>query len=151
MKKVHRSTPSFSHGHHLHRHQQNSSSSTSSHAAEPTFSHSYDQLHPRNPYYRNPPNFFDLARLYPDSISKFVAIKDYFQKKAYLDFKNPLALKALTQTLLLHDFHLNVELPDNHLCPPLPNRINYLCWLSELIENVSSICVYSDASLGHER
>jgi 23S rRNA A1618 N6-methylase RlmF len=36
--------------------------------------------------------------------------------------------------LLLHNFHLQIDLPTNHLCPPVPNRLNYLCWLSELFE-----------------
>ena len=44
----------------------------------------------------------------------------------------------LTKVLLLHDFGLNINLPPNRLCPPIPNRINYLCWLSELLEfNIS--------------
>jgi 23S rRNA A1618 N6-methylase RlmF len=36
--------------------------------------------------------------------------------------------------LLLHNFRLEVDLPNDRLCPPVPNRLNYLCWLSELFE-----------------
>jgi 23S rRNA A1618 N6-methylase RlmF len=36
--------------------------------------------------------------------------------------------------LLLHNFRLQIDLSNNHLCPPVPNRLNYLCWLSELFE-----------------
>jgi 23S rRNA A1618 N6-methylase RlmF len=50
--------------------------------------------------------------------------------------QSPLILisRALTQVLLLNDFGLRVILPPDRLCPPLPNRINYLCWLSELLD-----------------
>lgn len=27
-----------------------------------------------------------------------------------------------------------MNLPNDRLCPPVPNRLNYLCWLSELFE-----------------
>jgi hypothetical protein len=42
--------------------------------------------------------------------------------------------RALTKVLLLHNFRLQVDLPNDRLCPPVPNRLNYLCWLSELFE-----------------
>ena len=57
-----------------------------------------------------------------------------------LDFKNPAASKALTSALLLHDFKLKVTLPSNDLflCPPVPNRVNYICWISDLIDTVQA-------------
>jgi hypothetical protein len=44
--------------------------------------------------------------------------------------------QALTSTLLLHDFNLKVEMPSSNdlfLCPPVPNRVNYVCWISDLV------------------
>ena len=36
-----------------------------------------------------------------------------------LDFNDPAAVKQLTKTLLRHDFGLQIELPDDRLCPPV--------------------------------
>ena len=36
-----------------------------------------------------------------------------------LDFNDPAAVKQLTKTLLKLDFDIDVELPDDRLCPPV--------------------------------
>ena len=41
---------------------------------------------------------------------------------------------SLTRALLNEHFQLQLpSLPEGHLCPPLPNRDNYICWMNELI------------------
>jgi len=41
---------------------------------------------------------------------------------------------SLTRSLLQHHFHIQLpSLPEGHLCPPIPNRANYICWLNELL------------------
>ena len=41
---------------------------------------------------------------------------------------------SLTRSLLQHHFHIQLpSLPKGHLCPPIPNRANYICWLNELL------------------
>lgn len=61
--------------------------------------------------------------------------------------------RALSKILLKHDFNLIVNLDNNHLCPPIPNRLNYLCWLSDFVSNntrnihvldigVGATCIY---------
>ncbi|TQS31409.1 hypothetical protein Golomagni_08309, partial [Golovinomyces magnicellulatus] len=40
-------------------------------------------------------------------------------------------------TLLKLDFNLDIELPDDRLCPPVPNRHNYILWLQELLDTSS--------------
>ncbi|CAM9601929.1 unnamed protein product, partial [Discosporangium mesarthrocarpum] len=54
--------------------------------------------------------------------------------KATIDFKDPAAAVALSKTLLLRDFGLQWEVPLDRLCPPIPNRLNYICWLGEIME-----------------
>lgn len=50
-----------------------------------------------------------------------------------LDFKNVNAVRALTTLLLKRDFHLTWSLPIDHLCPPLPQRLNYIHWIADLL------------------
>jgi len=43
----------------------------------------------------------------------------------------------LTKSLLKEDFGLKIELPDDRLCPPVPNRHNYILWLKSLLDSSS--------------
>eukprot|EP01035_Chromulina_nebulosa_P026218 gene26218-34304_t len=100
--------------------------------------------HPKSPYKLNPPNFAQLANLYPERFGKYVRWKspkrdgETYKDKSdvFVDFSDSKVAQALTSTLLLHDFNLKVEMPisdDLFLCPPVPNRINYVCWISDLV------------------
>ncbi|KAL9183339.1 hypothetical protein ACHAXT_005126 [Thalassiosira profunda] len=41
---------------------------------------------------------------------------------------------ALSRSLLHHHFQLDLpSLPPGRLCPPIPNRANYACWIRELL------------------
>ena len=86
-------------------------------------------MHPRNPY-KTPPNFKELAIQYP-SFRKVVT--QDLGGKIHLDFTNQEAVRALTETLFLRDFKLNVKIPDNSLVPTLPSRLNYLLWIEDLL------------------
>ncbi|KAI0759395.1 S-adenosyl-L-methionine dependent methyltransferase [Trametes elegans] len=89
-------------------------------------------MHPRNPY-RDPPDFLALAEAHP-------ALKPHIilsSKGATIDFKNEAAQRALTEAILLRDFALRVELPPGRLCPPVPNRLNYVLWLQDVVDTVS--------------
>jgi 23S rRNA A1618 N6-methylase RlmF len=92
-----------------------------------------EQLHPKNPYYCHRPSFASLASRYPDTFGAFVS------STGKVNWKDPRAVKAVTQILLWNDFHIQYDFPEQYLCPPLPNRINYLCWLHDLIEVTSSL------------
>ena len=59
-----------------------------------------------------------------------------------LDFSDPRAVMQLTKTLLRLDFGLQIELPSDRLCPPVPNRHNYVLWLKELLD--SSAASYAE-------
>jgi len=43
----------------------------------------------------------------------------------------------LTKTLLRLDFGLKIELPPDRLCPPVPNRHNYILWLKDLLDTTT--------------
>ncbi|GIK03940.1 hypothetical protein Aspvir_008015 [Aspergillus viridinutans] len=62
------------------------------------------------------------------------AFAKYVKPNGQLDFSDPDAVRQLTKSLLKRDFNLNVEIPDNRLCPPVPNRLNYILWLQDLLD-----------------
>ena len=51
-----------------------------------------------------------------------------------VDWKDAGAVLAVTRALLLRDFGLSFELPLRHLCPPLPQRLSYLYFVADLME-----------------
>ncbi|KAI9063839.1 S-adenosyl-L-methionine dependent methyltransferase, partial [Trametes sanguinea] len=85
-------------------------------------------MHARNPY-RTPPDFLALAEAYPPLKPHIV----FARNGATIDFKNETAQRLLTEAILLRDFALKVELPPGRLCPPVPNRLNYILWLEDVV------------------
>ena len=86
---------------------------------------SYGTLHPENPYRDKPPSFSLLGQTYP-------ALRAHLRRNGSrnsIDFTDIDASCVLTETLLHHDFNITMTLPRDCLCPPLPNRLNYLCWM----------------------
>lgn len=70
--------------------------------------------------------------------------------------------RCLTQTLLHRDFGLNLDLPENRLCPPVclynsigthefthfalsqvPNRLNYILWLQDILDSTTESPVHN--------
>lgn len=43
-------------------------------------------------------------------------------------------MRALAKILLLEDFGLNVELPSDCLVPRVPQRLNYILFIDDLIK-----------------
>ncbi|KAL1897128.1 hypothetical protein Sste5346_004333 [Sporothrix stenoceras] len=78
--------------------------------------------------YKDRLDFRALARDDPD-------LKAVLHNGQTLDFRDPAATRQLTITLLRRDFGLKMELPDDRLCPPVPNRLSYVVWIKSLIED----------------
>uniref|UniRef100_A0A914W420 U6 small nuclear RNA (adenine-(43)-N(6))-methyltransferase n=1 Tax=Plectus sambesii TaxID=2011161 RepID=A0A914W420_9BILA len=87
-------------------------------------------MHPRNPYKERPPDFKELAKNY--SVFKDHCTIDH-HGKARVNFGDPEAVRALTWTLLKNDFNLDVDLPADCLVPRVTQRLNYLLWLEDLV------------------
>lgn len=45
--------------------------------------------------------------------------------------------RQLTKSLLERDFGTKLDLPDDRLCPPIPNRYNYILWIQDLLDSTS--------------
>ena len=91
-------------------------------------------VRPNEGYFRNlyatDPDFCLLGSKYPD----FGAV---LKDGAHLDFTDPAAVVQLTKTLLEEDFGIEIKLPLDRLCPPVPNRHNYILWLKDLLDSTS--------------
>lgn len=84
-------------------------------------------MHSRNPY-QTPPDFTRLADGFPD-------LKPFLKKTSSgvgIDFHDEAAQRCLTQALLFCDFGLSLILPPDRLCPPVPNRLNYILWIEDI-------------------
>ncbi|CAH0514025.1 unnamed protein product [Peronospora belbahrii] len=88
--------------------------------------------HDRNRYKHKSPDFYALGQQYKN-FKQYLYNVDNVNSHASLSWDNPFAVRELTKTLLLHDFGLQWDIPINRLCPPLPNRLNYLHWIEDLL------------------
>jgi len=86
--------------------------------------------HPLNPYRDNPPDYKALAQQCPDGLGKFLS----HDGSGVINFTDARAVAELNKALLQVDMGLFVEFHEKRLCPPVPNRLNYLCWLAELLQ-----------------
>ncbi|KAE9553054.1 hypothetical protein FO519_003734 [Halicephalobus sp. NKZ332] len=87
-------------------------------------------MHPRNVYKDKPPDFKILAQKY-EKFRKFAIFSPSGQVS--LDFHNPEAVRCLTETLLKEDFNLDVILPKDALVPRIPQRLNYILLIEDLL------------------
>ena len=82
-------------------------------------------MHPKNLYSVEKPDFDELARLYP-------GLKEYVVQ-GMIDFSNQDACRELVKAQLQHDFGITWDVPRPYLIPPLANRLNYLCWIDDIL------------------
>ncbi len=95
-------------------------------------------MHPRNIYCKKPADFGELAEFRP-SLKPFLIDKGTKQtskktKSSYtLNFADPDALKELTYAILEKDFELKMTIPPCHLVPAVPQKLNYIHWIEDLL------------------
>lgn len=87
-------------------------------------------MHRRN-IFRKEPDFKKLACDYQE-LKQFVTVGS--KNKLKFDFKNPDALRALTCALLHRYFQKRITLPSDRMIPAVPQRLNYICWIEDLVK-----------------
>lgn len=87
-----------------------------------------------NPFYsqanRDLVDFVVLANKF-DDFRRFVRL--HKDGNGSIDYTDPLALREYTRISLLLGFNLIVRIPPANLIPRVPNRLDYLCWIHELL------------------
>ncbi|TPX43471.1 hypothetical protein SeMB42_g04705 [Synchytrium endobioticum] len=58
---------------------------------------------------------------------------------ARIDFRDARAQRELTYALLAADFGIRLEIPLDSLIPPVPGRLDYVLWLSDLLPAQSAL------------
>ncbi|KAG1835414.1 S-adenosyl-L-methionine dependent methyltransferase [Suillus subalutaceus] len=101
-------------------------------------------MHPRNPY-NKPPDFAELARRYPP-LRPHVFINH--TGSSTINFKSLAAQKRLTEALFRLDYGLSLTLPDDRLCPPVPNRLNYVLWLQDIVKSTCGSATVRGLDIG---
>ncbi len=92
------------------------------------------------------PNFTKLASTYPDFATQWenlqkrqrqITSQKNSRKKGTSSFSTHVDFDfnlALTRALLREYFQLSLpSLPEGYLCPPIPNRLNYVLWIKDLL------------------
>ncbi|KAJ6086337.1 hypothetical protein N7486_010618 [Penicillium sp. IBT 16267x] len=78
--------------------------------------------------YKNDIDFEALALQSPD-------FAKLLKRNNQVDFNDPATVRQLTISLLKRDFGLEVKLPKDRLCPAVPNRLNYILWVQDILDS----------------
>lgn len=88
-------------------------------------------MHPDNPYHGSPPDWAALALRHPPLAAHLRSSGR--GGPPGIDFTSWEATKELTAALLAADYGVAWTLPAGQLVPPVPNRVNYLAWIADLL------------------
>lgn len=89
-----------------------------------------NNLHPRN-LHRYRYDFDDLSKTLPE-LKPFIFVNKY--KVESIDFANPIAVRLLNKSILMHFYNIkNWDIPEGYLCPPVPGRADYIHYLADLL------------------
>ena len=91
-------------------------------------------MHRRN-IFRKEPDFKKLAMDYQE-LKQFMTVGS--KNRLKFDFKNSDALRALTCALLHRYFQKRITLPNDRMIPAVPQRLNYICWIEDLVKLVEN-------------
>ena len=89
-------------------------------------------MHPRNPF-KVKPDYKFLADKYPSFKQYLIPYSS--NKKYKINFNDANALRCLTTILLKDQFNLDINLPLDRLIPSIPQRLNYILWLDDILNN----------------
>ncbi len=96
------------------------------------------QLHPRNKH-RERYDFRQLIESCPE-LARFVKVNIYDDQT--IDFFDPLAVKMLNKSLLIHYYGINNwDIPPDYLCPPIPGRADYIHYMADLLGSKNKGCI----------
>ena len=95
-------------------------------------------MHPRNRYKDHKPDFVQLAKTHPPLERQLIKRSEHYST---LDFRDPKSQKELTVAILKHDFDLKVEIPVDKLIPTVPQKVNYIHWIEDLLAASNKDCV----------
>ena len=87
-------------------------------------------MHPKNPFAED--YDFDLLIEHKPELKDFVFVNEHGTKT--IKFGNQEAVRALNSSLLKSQYDLDWSLPKGYLCPPVPGRLDYLLYASDLLE-----------------
>ncbi|VDO27092.1 unnamed protein product [Haemonchus placei] len=88
-------------------------------------------MHPRNPYKDKPPDFNDLATRFADFRAHCTLGSN---GRVFVNFQEDGAVRSLAKALLKKDFDLEIELPHGCLVPRVPQRLNYILFIEDLLK-----------------
>ncbi|ORX68754.1 hypothetical protein DL89DRAFT_268528 [Linderina pennispora] len=71
-----------------------------------------------------------LSTQYPD-LKQYLRANTNTGRLNVLDFGSPDAVRTLNKAMLKVHFDLDIQLPENSLCPSVPNRYGYVKWLAD--------------------
>ncbi|WP_299767135.1 23S rRNA (adenine(1618)-N(6))-methyltransferase RlmF [uncultured Dokdonia sp.] len=89
---------------------------------------------------------FELLQKCNPLLKAYVFVNEY--KNKTIDFSNALAVKALNKALLIQYYNINNwDIPNGYLCPPIPNRVDYIHYIADII-NTKKYCRGLDIGVG---
>ena len=77
-------------------------------------------------------DFAQLSKTCPE-LQQYVIIDD--NGRGRIDFSSAEAVRALTVAIMRSSYGLRIEIPLDRLIPRVPNRLNYIQWISQLLES----------------
>ena len=80
------------------------------------------------------PNFLELTRKHAElNDCRIDSTRGDHKEVVRFDWNDSKTQRTLTKIILKNEFNVDVELSPDRLCPPVPNRMSYLKWLSDLL------------------